>query len=124
MRVWIPKTRLYTYPDLIVVCGEPEFLDDEFDTLLNPILVVEILSESTESYDRGDKFESYRSVPSLKEYVLTAQNRPHLEKYVKHGDGFWMLSEADGLDSTILLESINCNLPLVDIYDKVNFDGI
>lgn len=123
MRVWVPKTRLYTYPDIVVACGEPEFLDNEFDTLLNPVLIIEILSESTESYDRGEKFQSYRSIPTLKEYLLVAQYRPHLEKYVKHGDGFWMLSEAPGLDSSITLESIDCPLALVDVYDKVNFDA-
>lgn len=121
MRVWVPKTRLYTYPDIVVVCGEPEFLDDEFDTLMNPVLIIEILSNSTESYDRGEKFQSYRSIPTLKEYLLVAQYGPHLEKYVKHGDGFWMLSEASGLDGIITLESIDCPLSLGDVYDKVNF---
>lgn len=122
MRVWVPKTRLYTYPDIVVVCGEPEFLDDEFDTLLNPVLIIEILSDSTESYDRGEKFQSYRSIPTLKEYLLVAQYGRHLEKYVKHGDGFWMLSEASGLDGSITLETIDCPLSLADVYDKVNFE--
>ena len=122
MRVWVPKTRLYTYPDIVVVCGKPEFLDDEFDTLLNPVAIIEILSDSTESYDRGEKFQSYRSIPTLKEYLLVAQYGPHLEKYVKHGDGFWMLSEASGLDGSITLESIDCPISLGDVYDKVNFE--
>ena len=121
MRVWVPKSRLYTYPDIVVVCGEPEFIDDEFDTLINPVLIIEILSDSTESYDRGEKFQSYRSIPTLKEYILVAQYRPQIEKYVKHGDGFWMLSEASGLDGSITLESIDCPLSLADVYDKVNF---
>jgi Uma2 family endonuclease len=121
MRVWVPKTRLYTYPDIVVVCGEPEFLDNEFDTLLNPVLIVEILSASTESYDRGEKFQSYRSIPTLNEYLLVDQYRPHLEKYVKHGDGFWMLSEASGLDGRITLDSIDCPMSLADVYDKVRF---
>ena len=122
MRVWVPKTRLYTYPDIVVVCGEPQFVDDEFDTLLNPIVVVEILSESTEGYDRGLKFQNYRSIDSLKEYVLVSQDKASVEKYVKHGDGFWMLSEASGLDNGITLETIDCTLSLTDVYDKVNFD--
>jgi len=122
MRVWVPKSRLYTYPDIVVVCGEPEFIDDEFDTLLNPVLIIEILSDSTESYDRGEKFQSYRSIPTLREYILVAQYRPQIEKYVKHGDGFWMLSEAAGLENSIELESINYNLSLAEVYDKVNFD--
>ncbi|MGD9561720.1 MAG: Uma2 family endonuclease [Pyrinomonadaceae bacterium] len=123
LRVWVPKSRLYTYPDGIVVCGEPQFLDDEFDTLLNPVLIFEILSESTESYDRGRKFKNYRSIDSLKEYVLISQTSPSIEKYTKHGDGFWMLSEASGIDSNITFESIDCTLSLTDIYDKVSFDA-
>ena len=122
MRVWVPKTRLYTYPDIVVVCDKPEFLDDKFDTLLNPVLIIEILSDSTESYDRGEKFQSYRSIPTLKEYLLVAQYGPHLDKYVKHGDGFWMLSEASGLDGSITLETIDCPLSLGDVYNKVNFE--
>ncbi len=121
MRVWVPKSRLYFYPDIVVVCGEPEFIDDEFDTLTNPLLLIEILSESTESYDRGLKFKNYRSIDSLREYVLISQTSANIEKYVKHGDGFWMLSEASGLDDTITLESIDCPLSLADVYDKVDF---
>lgn len=123
MRVWVPKTKLYAYPDIVVVCGEAEFVDDEFDTLINPILLIEILSDSTESYDRGQKFKNYRSIDSLREYVLISQKTPSIEKYVKHGDGFWMLSEASGLDSNITLESIDCPLSLSDVYDKVNFEA-
>jgi len=123
LRVWVPKTRLYTYPDAIVVCGEPEFVDEEFDTLTNPLLLIEILSESTESYDRGQKFKNYRSIESLREYILISQNSPSVEKYIKHGDGFWMLSEATGIDSNITFESIDCTLSLTDIYDKVHFDA-
>ena len=120
MRVWVPKSKLYTYPDIVVVCGTPEFVDDEFDTLLNPVLIVEILSESTESYDRGEKFKNYRSIASLREYVLISQSSFSIEKYARHGDGFWMLSEASGLDSGITLESIDCRISLSDAYDKVH----
>ena len=123
MRVFVPSVRLYTYPDIVVVCGEPKFVDDEFDTLTNPLLLIEILSESTENYDRGQKFKFYRSIESLREYVLISQKSPAIEKYVKHGDGFWMLSEASGLDSRITLEAIDCHLSLADVYDKVNFDA-
>lgn len=122
MRVWVPKSRLYTYPDIVVVCGDPEFVDDEFDTLINPILIIEILSESTESYDRGEKFKNYRSINSLTEYVLISQTSAAIEKYVKHGDGFWMLTDASGLDASINLDSIDCQLSLADVYDKVSFD--
>jgi Uma2 family endonuclease len=123
MRVFVPATRLYTYPDLVVVCGEPIFQDESFDTLLNPVLIIEVLSDSTESYDRGQKFKDYRSIESLKEYVLISQRTPGIEKYVKHGDGFWMLSEAVGLDGSITLDTIDCRLSLADVYDKINFDN-
>ncbi|CAN5552900.1 Uma2 family endonuclease [soil metagenome] len=123
MRVFVPASRLYTYPDLVVVCGEPVFQDEVLDTLLNPVLIVEILSESTESYDRGQKFQNYRSIASLREYVLISQTSANIEKYVKHGDGFWMLSEASGMDGSITLETIDCPLSLADVYDKVIFDA-
>ena len=121
MRVFVPQTGLYTYPDLVVVCGEPQFQDDVFDTLLNPILLIEVLSDSTESYDRGKKFQHYRSIESLQEYILVSQNEARIEKYVKHGDGFWLLSEAVGLDSEIEFSAIECRIPLREVYDKVDF---
>ena len=121
MRVFVPKTRLYAYPDIVVVCGEPQFLDDVPDTLINPLVLIEILSDSTEGYDRGEKFKNYRSIDSVREYVLVTQDRPAIEKYIRHGDGFWMLSDATGLDATITLESIDCTLKLADVYDKVKF---
>ncbi len=124
MRVFIPDTGLYTYPDLVVVCDEPKFQDDVHDTLLNPLILIEILSDSTESYDRGKKFQFYRSIQSLREYVLVSQDQSHVEKYVKHGDGFWLLSEASGMDGAITLDSIECDIALVDVYDKVIFDEI
>ena len=123
MRVFVPKTRLYTYPDVLVVCGEPQFQDDVPDTLTNPLLLIEILSESTESYDRGQKFQNYRSIDSLNEYVLVSQNSARIEKYVKHGDGFWMLSDAVGMDASITLDSIQCEISLADVYAKVNFEA-
>lgn len=121
MRVLVPQTGLCTYPDLVVVCGEPKFQDDVFDTLLNLVLLIEVLSDSTESYDRGKKFQHYRSVESLREYVLVSQDEARIEKYVKQGDGFWVLSEAVGLDSEIKFDSIDCLIALSEVYDKVNF---
>ncbi len=123
MRVFVPKTRLFAYPDIVVICGEPQFQDNVPDTLTNPILLIEILSDSTEGYDRGLKFQNYRSIDSLKEYVLVSQDKASVEKYIKHGDGFWRLSEATGLDESITLESIDCSVTLADVYDKVNFDN-
>src|SRR5262245_5251681 len=89
IRLNVDVTCLYTYPDVIIVCGEPQFEDEVFDTLLNPRAVIEVLSDSTEKYDRGTKFAHYRQVPSLQEYVLVAQDRPLLERYVRQGDGSW-----------------------------------
>lgn len=122
MRVFVPETGLYTYPNLVVVCGEPQFKDSVFDTLLNPVLLIEVLSDSTESYDRGKKFQHYRSIESLQEYVLISQNEARIEKYVRHGDGFWLLSEAIGLESEIEFASIDCRVALSEVYDKINFD--
>jgi Uma2 family endonuclease len=121
MRVFVPKTGLYTYPDVVVVCGEPKFQDKVFDTLLNPTLLIEVLSESTESYDRGKKFQHYRSIESLREYVLVSQDEARIEKYLKQGDGFWVLSEAFGLDAKIKFDSIDCEIALSEVFDKVNF---
>lgn len=121
MRVFVPRSGLYTYPDLVVVCGEPQFQDDVHDTLLNPVMLIEVLSDSTEGYDRGRKFQHYRSIESLDEYVLVSQNDARIEKYIKQGDGFWVLSEAVGLDSEITLDAISCTMPLAEVYDKINF---
>lgn len=121
MRVFVPETGLYTYPDLVVVCGEPQFQDEVFDTLLNPVLLIEVLSDSTESYDRGKKFQHYRSIGSLQEYILVSQNEARVEKYVRHGDGFWLLSEAVGLGSVIEFSSIECKITLAEIYDRIDF---
>ena len=124
MRVSLPTTNEYAYPDLSVVCGEPIFQDDVLDTLENPVLIVEILSDTTEAYDRGLKFRLYRSIKTLREYVLVAQNQPRIEKYVVKGDGFWVLSEVSGLDSELQLESIGSSVPLSRIYRKVKFEEL
>lgn len=124
MRVRI-SAKDYHYPDVSVICGDAHIEDDEQDTLLNPTLIVEVLSPSTEQFDRGKKFENYRSLPSLHEYVLIAQNRPHIEHYVRQGDGTWLYSEVKPLDtpSEISLPSVGCTLTLVDVYDKVEFES-
>jgi len=118
MRVKVIATGLYTYPDVIVVCGEPQLEDAEADTLLNPTVLVEVLSPSTEAYDRGEKFAHYRRSPSLQEYVLIAQDRVRVEHFARQGDQ-WVLTEADDLGDSVRLPSINCQLALKDIYDKV-----
>jgi Uma2 family endonuclease len=123
MRVKVSATGLYTYPDVTVVCGEARFEDNQQDTLLNPTLIVEVLSESTEAYDRGGKFAHYRKLPSLMEYVLIAQTKPHIEHYVRQPDNRWLLSEADSLSDTLHLPSIDCRLALAEVYDKVDMVG-
>lgn len=120
MRVKVDPTGLYTYPDLVVVCGKAQFDDTHLDTLLNPTLIIEVLSDSTEAYDRGRKFEHYRKLESLAEYVLIAQNRPHIESYRRQPDHHWLLTECDGLDSVLRLDSIDCAIVLAEIYDKID----
>lgn len=119
MRVRVPSTQLYTYPDVTVVCDEPQFEDDYLDTLLNPTLIIEVLSESTEGYDRGKKFGFYRTIPSLAEYLLVAQDEQRIEQYAKQQDGRWLLSESSSADDLIELVSIQCQLALKEVYDKV-----
>lgn len=120
MRVKVPATRFYTYPDVVVVCGEPRLEDDHFDTLLNPTLIVEVLSESTEAYDRGKKFGYYRTIESFAEYLLVAQDEYKVEQFVKQGDGRWLLSDIRSLENTVELVSIRCSLALDEIYDKLS----
>ncbi|HYU32809.1 MAG TPA: Uma2 family endonuclease [Thermoanaerobaculia bacterium] len=122
LRVYIPATGLYTYPDLAVVCGEPQFEDDqELDTLLNPTLIVEVLSPTTEAYDRGKKFEHYDSIGSLAEYVLVSQTTPRVEQLVRQEGGHWLFTGTSGLDGKVILSSIGCELELAKIYHKVPF---
>ena len=123
MRVKVSPTGLFTYPDVMVVCGQAQFDDSHLDTLLNPTLIVEVLSDSTEAYDRGRKFEHYRKLESLMEYVLIAQHRPHVESYRRQPDQGWVLTESDGLEGHLRLDAIDCELALAEIYDKVEFSG-
>ena len=119
LRLKINATGLYTYPDVIVVCGEPQFDDDYKDTLLNSTLIVEVLSESTKNYDRGAKFEQYRMIESFIEYVLIAQDKRHVEHFVRQAGNRWLFSETNRLEDTIELTSIACNLMLTEVYDKI-----
>ena len=121
MRVRIPSTGLYTYPDISIVCGTPEFEDDVLDTLLNPTVIIEILSSSTEQYDRGKKFQHYRTIESLQEYILIAQDSFRIEQFSRK-DNQWVLTDAKTVDSVIQLTSIDCTLALSDVYEKVAFD--
>jgi Uma2 family endonuclease len=119
MRVKTP-TKLYAYPDIIVVCGQPEIVNERGqDTLLNPILIIEVLSPTTETFDRSDKSWHYRSIPSLQEYVLVAQDKARIERFLRHSDGQWLHMIADGLDASLPLQSVGASLPLSEVYDEV-----
>lgn len=120
MRVKIQSVGLYTYPDLSIVCGEWVFEDEQRDTLLNPTIIVEVLSPSTESYDRGRKFTSYREMPSLGEYVLVAQEEPRIERFVRQEHG-WLLLPIVGIDQELELGAANITIPLSEIYENVTF---
>jgi len=122
MRVHVPLTGLYTYPDVTVVCEEPRFTGMDVDTLLNPTALVEVLSDSTENRDRGEKFAQYQTVPALEEYVLIDQYRPRVEVFKRHTEGQWLYSRVDGLDASVPLASIGCTLALKDVYRRVSFE--
>jgi len=122
MRVGIPRSRRYFYPDITAVCGEPEFEDGVLDTLLNPVLVVEVLSESTEGFDRGEKFLRYQRIESLREYVLVSQTSAVVERFARAGED-WTYHAALGRDATITLESVGVTLRLADVYEGVETPG-
>jgi Uma2 family endonuclease len=134
MKVLIPSTGLhlyspsesarvstpdYTYPDLVVTCGEEEYLDEKSDVLQNPVLIIEVLSKSTESYDRGRKFEHYQAIESLREYMLVAQEPQRIELYTRRSANEWLYTEFRNPDDIVRLESIDCELLVRDVYLKV-----
>lgn len=117
------KTKgLFSYPDLVVACGQPEHLDEHRDVLLNPRIIIEVLSPATEAFDRGEKFMRYQNwLPTLSDYLLVSQSSPVITHYVKRDDGGWSLYFYDGLEQNLLLQSIHCTLSLEDIYDRIEF---
>lgn len=121
MRVKVSHTGLYAYPDVVIACGEIRFEDSDDDTLLNPTVIVEVLSPSTEAYDRGEKFAHYRRLESLQEYLLVAQDKVRIEHYVRQG-AQWVLSEISDLNDTVHLTAVEGTIALQAIYDKVQFD--
>ena len=122
MRAKVTEIDSYFYPDVVVVCGEPRAEDDTFDTLLNPTLIVEVLSPSTETYDRGEKFEHYQQIASLKEYILISQDKIRVEHY-RRQEADWLQTEFQGLEEVLPLLSIDCELRLQDVYRRVKFDS-
>lgn len=121
-RLWIPQKRINTYPDVMVVAGELEFQEGRKDTLTNPIMIAEVLSKSTKSYDRDEKFAAYRTIPSFQEYLLIDQYTMHVEQYSKTDNNRWIFTEYEDADVTISLASIYFEISLAEIYDKVDFD--
>jgi Uma2 family endonuclease len=118
MRVRVSATGLYTYPDILVVCGEPQFLDSRQDTLLNPGVIIDVLSPSTEAYDRGRKFEHYRSLESLSAYLLVSSERTYAELYSRQPGAQWLLATAERPEDTLEFPSIGCQLKLAEVYLK------
>ena len=121
LRVKVSPTGLYTYPDVIVACGESLFEDEHVDTLLDPTVIIEVLSDSTEAYDRGEKFAHYRALESLTDYLLVAQDRPRIEHFVRQLDSRWLYSVTDRLDKQVEIATIDCVLPLAEVYERVVF---
>ena len=122
MRLKVSPTGMYTYPDVTAVCGDLQLEDEHLDTLLNPTVIAEVLSDSTEAYDRGEKFAHYRRLESLREYVLVAQNRMRVEHYRREG-AVWVLTEISDPEGTLHLPSIDCHIPVHAIYESVTFDA-
>jgi Uma2 family endonuclease len=131
LRIWISEFNHGTYADVLVINGEPEFNDNRTDEILNPLVIVEVLSPSTEGYDRGEKFRKYRSLPSFCEYLLVSQTEPYIEHYHKLDDSSdsegllqavrWQWQVYDHLDQSILVHSLNVEVPLGEVYRRINF---
>jgi Uma2 family endonuclease len=119
MRIKVLRTGLNTYPDVGIVCGQPQFTDTIHDTLTNPTVIIEILSPSTERFDRGLKFENYRTIETLHDYLLIAQDHSHIEHYVRQANDQWLLTKATQLEEAIYLASLESTLRLEDVYEKV-----
>jgi len=122
LRLWIPSDRIYTYPDIMVIAGKPIFQGDRTDIVTNPVLVAEVLSQSTKNYDKGEKFDFYRSIPELREYILIDQYKVHVMQYYKTDSGSWLLTDYQTGDAVLELASIDLQIPLSEIYEQVDFE--
>lgn len=122
MKVKMREVGKYTYPDIVVVCEEEEFEDENNDVLLNPLVIIEILSDATEAYDRGDKFAHYQLLKSFTEYILVSQYFRRVEKFTRQNDETWIYSKYQNAEHVVKIESVKCELPVSEIYRKVNFD--
>ncbi|NCJ08132.1 Uma2 family endonuclease [Synechococcales cyanobacterium C] len=123
VRLWIPEYRQYTYPDVMVIHRRPAYADDSKTTVMNPILIAEVLSKSTQNYDQGDKFMYYRAIPILHEYVLVDQKQHHVIQYTKTKTGQWLLTEYQGEDANLVFQSLPFTMRLVDLYEGIDFEN-
>ncbi|WP_449419246.1 Uma2 family endonuclease [Phormidium nigroviride] len=123
VRLWIPLTRRYVYPDIMVIQGEPVYQENNKTIVTNPMVIVEVLSNSTQDYDRGGKFLAYRSIPEFREYILIDQYSYHIEQFAKNSNRKWELTEYDSEESILILESIVFQITLKDIYERINFEA-
>ncbi|MEH1815009.1 MAG: Uma2 family endonuclease [Nostoc sp.] len=124
VRLWILQKRTYTYPDVMILVGEPEFFNNRKDIILNPQIIVEVLSKSTKGYDREDKFQAYRTISTFQEYLLIDQTRIHVDQFSKTGKKQWTLREYDEEDEAIALVTVPFEISLQDLYNKVNFEPV
>jgi Uma2 family endonuclease len=122
VRLWIPLTRRYVYPDIMVIQGEPIYHENNKTIVTNPLIIVEVLSNSTQDYDRGGKFLAYRSIPEFREYILIDQYSYHIEQFAKNSDGKWVLTEYDSEELVLILESVEFQITLSEIYERINFE--
>jgi Uma2 family endonuclease len=122
LRLWIARYREYTYPDILIIKDEAIFQEGRTDTVLNPSIIFEVLSKSTSSRDRGDKFTYYRSIPEFQEYILIDQYQIHIEQFSKTAEGNWLLKESDDEEGTLTLVSTNSQIPHRQIYERVEFE--
>ena len=122
VRLHVKQSGLFCYPDVMVVCGKIEFVPSRDDTVTNPIVLVEVWSDSTKAYDRGEKFAMYRQIPVLQEYVMVDQTKPYVEHFRRDGN-FWVLEPLDTMDAVLVLPSLQCEMPLAMIYEKVEWQS-
>ena len=123
LRLWIPRYRIYTYPDVMVIEGEPVLLENRNDTVTNPLMIVEVLSKSTKNYDQGDKFDYYRSIPEFREYVLIDQYKVNVKHFAKTSEGKWLLTEYESAEAVLSLSALEFQIQLSEIYEGIKFEN-
>ncbi|MCU0645932.1 MAG: Uma2 family endonuclease [bacterium] len=122
LKLWIEEIDLFTYPDLMIICDKPKFYSGRIDTILNPLIIIEVLSRSTEAYDRGKKFQFYRSIPSFQEYILIDQYSVHIDQFYIDSTGKWSFKDYNDIKDILKFSKIDCDIPLEKIYHLVDFE--